>query len=311
MTLPSAWQGAGLLPGLAPARLPAVLQYATARAATGFAAGPSGGAMALAQAVLRSMAARELGLIALSFLALSCLAIGAAALHHPAQDSARERLAPIVAVAKGVGPAVNAGLTTIAGRVLDPAGNPMAGAKLVVLAQGQGAGPDGFKRRDPAPIGTAGTDPLGRYQLQVPRTASSRHEEVAVLAGRPGFGVGWTGLDPDVRRPVADVRLRPERIIHGRLIDLHGRPIEGVAVAVTSMSPVAGPASQGPLADWLDPREMPLWPAPRSLTPRADAPSAASGTDSRSCCPSTTSDSPGNTIRSIPTTHRKRSESWP
>ena len=43
-----------------------------------------------------------------------------------------------------------------------------------------------------------------------------------------GYGVGWVALDPDADQPAADVSLRPEQVIHGRLLDLHGRPVQGV-----------------------------------------------------------------------------------
>ena len=147
--------------------------------------------------------------------------------------------------------------------MLDPAGLPLAGAKVVVVARPRGARIGGaFKRKDPAQVGATESDRAGRYELQVPRTASARQEQVAVLAGAAGFGIGWAGLDPDDGRPTADIRLAPERIIRGRLIDLHGRPVEGAEVAVISIGAAVHGAPQGLLGDWLEPREMPLWPRP-------------------------------------------------
>ena len=47
-----------------------------------------------------------------------------------------------------------------------------------------------------------------------------------------GFGIGWAELDHDADPPVADVRLRPERLIRGRVFDPQGRPARGVAIRV-------------------------------------------------------------------------------
>ena len=103
------------------------------------------------------MAARRLGLIAISWLALGCLALGAIVLRHPSLKDVPDRTAAIggpmraAAAAKGGNPADVDGFTTVAGRVLDPAGHPLAGAKVVVVARPKGARTGAFKRKDPAP----------------------------------------------------------------------------------------------------------------------------------------------------------------
>ena len=55
------------------------------------------------------------------------------------------------------------------------------------------------------------------------------------IALAPGYGVGWVDVDPDDDQPAADISLRPEQVIQGRLFDLQGRPAQGVAVSVAAI----------------------------------------------------------------------------
>jgi RNA polymerase sigma factor (sigma-70 family) len=257
VTLSSAWLGDG------PPPLPAGLPSATARAAARFAAvDPPSAATVLARAVLRSMAAARLGRLALVLLAPAALAIGALVRPRSERAPAPGRIATIGGPARPGREAEDARSIVIAGRVLDPAGHPLAGAELVLLARAKGAGSDGYRRKDPAAAGTAVSDRQGQYRLAVPRISASRHEEVVVAAGAPGFGIGWAGLDPDARRVTADIRLPAERVLRGRLVDPHGRPVAGAEVTVISMGQVVDGRVRGLLADWADPRPMPLRPGP-------------------------------------------------
>ena len=51
----------------------------------------------------------------------------------------------------------------------------------------------------------------------------------------PGYGVGWVTLDPDDDQPAAEISLRPEQVIHGRLFDVQGRPVPDVRISVASI----------------------------------------------------------------------------
>ena len=54
-------------------------------------------------------------------------------------------------------------------------------------------------------------DGSGRFRIELPRTTSARQYGLTVTAMTPGYGFGWTDLDPDADPPVADVTLRNER----------------------------------------------------------------------------------------------------
>ena len=62
-----------------------------------------------------------------------------------------------------------------------------------------------------------------------------------MIALAPGFGPGWLRLDPDAVPPTADITLTPERVVHGRLYDVQGKPVPNVKLSVASIRR-AGPA---------------------------------------------------------------------
>ena len=94
-----------------------------------------------------------------------------------------------------------------------------------------------LSRMSPIPIGDARADQLGRFQLNAPRTASSQYDNFGAVAIAPGYGMGWVKLDPDADQPAADIMLRSEHILQGRLFDVQGRPIPGVVISVWLMRP--------------------------------------------------------------------------
>ena len=125
----------------------------------------------------------------------------------------------------------------VVGRVLDPQGKPVPNAMTMVYAAnkhpGTGGGP--VETMKPAAIGQARSDDSGRFQVDAPRTSSSRHRQIGAVAIAPGFGAGWVEFDPDADRPNADISLWPEQVIQGRLFDVSGRPVQGVEVMVQAI----------------------------------------------------------------------------
>ncbi len=122
----------------------------------------------------------------------------------------------------------------VVGRVLDPDGKPVPGATVAVYARSlvPGRTPTLGLRR---PIGDARTDGSGRFRVDAPRTSSAQYQDCGVVALAPGFGAGWAEFDPDDERPAAEVALRPEQVIQGRLFDLQGRPVPNATVSVGSI----------------------------------------------------------------------------
>jgi hypothetical protein len=70
----------------------------------------------------------------------------------------------------------------------------------------------------------------------VPRVSSARDARFGVVALASGYGVNWVELDPDDEQPSAEIALRPERLIHGQLLDLQGQAAAGVEVVLASLA---------------------------------------------------------------------------
>ena len=103
------------------------------------------------------------------------------------------------------------------------------------------------ERLYPKELGRALSDGAGRFQADVPRTSSSRYDEFGAVALAPGYGAGWVdSLDPDADQPSADITLRPEQVIHGRLFDLQGQPARDVKLSVTAIRRVLPNAPNRP-----------------------------------------------------------------
>jgi RNA polymerase sigma factor (sigma-70 family) len=272
----------GAAPGSrsASASISSHLCHETTRAAMSFAAGQAGAgtgavsATALAQEVLRSILIGKLRLTVVTlFVMAACAGYFARSLSgqdEPGRqpDATRPRAA---AATDGTTQPSAPGRMSVVGYVLDPQGKPVPNAVTMVYAaiKQPGSGPIHEKMR-PSAIGQARTDGSGRFQVDAPRTSSSRHHRMGAVALAPGYGAGWIELDPDTERAVVDISLRPEQVIQGRLLDLIGRPVQGVEVVVQGMGRVIpgnpgtdrGESIEGPWFGWNRRSGLTAWPKP-------------------------------------------------
>src|SRR5262249_10823801 len=108
----------------------------------------------------------------------------------------------------------------VAGRVEDQDNKPVVGARVAVAAYASNGAPQ--------VLGQTKTDAKGRFQLTVKKNDPSH--QVVILAGAKGFGLGWHFVQSPAE---ALIRLQPEQIIRGRLIDLQGQAAAGVRVPVS------------------------------------------------------------------------------
>jgi hypothetical protein len=187
-------------------------------------------------------------------------------------DAARLRLVPLalllITTVAAAQPAPDRMVVT--GCVLDPEGKTVPNATVMVHAALKQPGLGRFGAMSPTAIGRARSDGSGRFRLDAIRTTSARHHRVGAVSLAPGYGAGWVELDPDADRPAADITLRPEQVIEGRLFDLGGRPVRDVEVTVQAMirvvpSPLAPRVpdfAEGPsfLTDRVG--DLPAWPRP-------------------------------------------------
>jgi protocatechuate 3,4-dioxygenase beta subunit len=242
--LPAAVLAAGLSPRSASASVSSSLCDITTRAAIQFAAGQAASPLAasLAREVLKAMFLNKLRIFATTLLILAGVAAGAGYLTHSlaGQDEPMRQPAnrepPVAARPSDTTQRPAPGRMFVLGRVLDPQGKPVPNSMMMVYAASKAQrSDDPYAPMNPSPIGHALSDSSGRFQVEAPRTTSSRHHQFGAIALAPGYGAGWVDLDPDADRPVADITLRPEQLIEGRLFDLNGQPARDVTVFVQMM----------------------------------------------------------------------------
>ncbi len=280
--VPTTGLAAFLLPRPASAEVTSALCEATARVAIAFAA-PEAAARSvsatkwtLAEEVLRSMVVKKLKFLASALLALGAIAAGAGYLSHvPATNvesrstaSSGQAPTPIRAQdqpdpqSKPAGAAP--GRMTVAGRVLDPDGKPMAGVPVDVLGRPRAAWIAAGENVDAFIIlGRGATGQDGRFQLDASRTRATRFFEVYAVAATKGYGLNWSALNPDAEQPAAEIRLRREQPIRGKLIDVSAQPVVGLEIHVAM---VRRPYTTGPIDGirfWEVPADgLQTWPAP-------------------------------------------------
>jgi RNA polymerase sigma factor (sigma-70 family) len=233
LSLPAALLAAGLTASATPAPIPAALISAAVqgglRAVTGQGAAGTAPAV-LAASVLRSMTlARIPGAAAIVLLTAVLLALGAFVLATSARAPQSQTRAPAAPQDQPrprprQASAEDAKTMTIAGRVRDAGGKPVAGAELTVVARGWN-----FAVKEYRVLGKGKTDQDGRFRLTTPRFPSG---EGFLLAGKPGYGLSQQSLNPEAERQEITLRLPREQILRGRLLDLQAQPAAGVQVAV-------------------------------------------------------------------------------
>ncbi|MCI0456279.1 MAG: sigma-70 family RNA polymerase sigma factor [Gemmataceae bacterium] len=121
---------------------------------------------------------------------------------------------------------------TAAGRVLDPDGKPVAGARLYYprWTRQPFASEHEFAV---APCGTTHKD--GRFALTLPRKESRPGQPVALIATADGFGLAWVHLGRTVNKAEIILQLVKDVPIRGRVLNTEGKPIAGVTIHVNEV----------------------------------------------------------------------------
>jgi RNA polymerase sigma factor (sigma-70 family) len=298
---------AGLLGGLlvnqASAAVPAVLTDATLNTVVSLAAGQSVSTpvAALAEGVLQAMFVSKLKSASAVVLMVAAVLLGAGALAHqirvpialatPGEPAAPESTPrtmpdPTAHPAEPPKPADKKELT-VAGRVLDAGGMPLADAPVAVVGSWMPQRRDGNYKQEvrlqgEGVLAQGKTDREGRYRLTVSSIAPPRFHRLHVLASAGGYGLGWRSFSPTTGLLDLELRLKPERIVSGQLVDLNGLPAAGVKGRVIGVNPTeAGAPGEAELearrramagdwrkqegfqfADKLSVKDWPSWPQP-------------------------------------------------
>jgi RNA polymerase sigma factor (sigma-70 family) len=245
--------------GAVTAAVPRALAAATTQAAVGEAA-VSAQVAGLVQGTLLALAPSRWKTIAAAVLVVGLVVLGAAAFaprppaaEEPQAAGTQEPAAPAADEKKEM---------TVRGRVLGADGKPAAGAAVVVLAQPrrQHRGGDRTAYRDDL-LAEGKADAEGRFRLRIPRTSSSKYREVYAVAAAEKHAPAWRRFNPDAEQLEAELKLPPEQVIRGSLVDLQGLPAVGVKVAVSSVGKMVNGQPDGVGLNELSKRGAP-WPEP-------------------------------------------------
>ncbi len=225
-------------PRSASASISPLLCDTTTRAAIHFAAhhavgkAISASATALAQEMLRSMLIHKLKVVSLTVLFIGAVAAGAGLLTRSLAMDGEPKQTPVTTQARKVITArpdvAVPGRMFVTGRVLDPQGKPVARASIEIVGRPRRPVLDSDEISDRfVYMGHSATDSDGRFQLDAARSSSIGFFAAYALAAAPGFGLGWAELNADAEQPAAEMHLRPEQVIRGRLVDIKGQPAAG------------------------------------------------------------------------------------
>jgi RNA polymerase sigma factor (sigma-70 family) len=230
LALPAALVAAKLAPA-AEAAVPLGLAGVTVRAALNGGEAPASGKAAL----LAAGAAGGAGFAGFKWvtaaLVLGCaVAFGAVALAQqegPARIPATgAQTAPLPGVPQKKQPAPAPKGVSVSRRVLGSDGKPLVGAEVALLGRLR---PSPQKPNHVYEVVAQGkTDAEGRFRLVRKDVPATAFYHLDVLAGAKGHGLGWLRVSGEGVQDDTDLRLEPERILRGRLIDLQGLPAAGV-----------------------------------------------------------------------------------
>lgn len=178
---------------------------------------------------------------------LGTLAVGAGVLARreppaPPVDTPRAEAAKATADKPASGP------VRVRGRVLDPDGKPVQGARLYWprLPKTEPRSQEDMEKIDFAE--RAKTDADGRFHFELPRSdIPPEGPGVCLVAAADGYGVDGVYLPKNDPAPEVTLRLVKDHPIEGRIINTEGKPLAGVNVFIW----VVGKMRQERLDDFL------------------------------------------------------------
>ena len=240
----------------APAAVSAALVSATVRGATVFSTSQAGGTLlsgkvtALVEGVSKTMWLTNYQIVGIVLVAGLLAAGGGAWLGRDnatrpaepppaqgAQPGAKKQSPAAARAPRGEGEADAGQAIAVTGRVVDPDGKPVAGARLywphVAREQPLSETDIEFPER-----GT--TDARGGFRFKLPASdVTSIRQRSSVVAAADGYGIGGAKLPEDDKAADLTIRLVKDRPIKGRILNTEGKPLEGVQVIAASVFPRA------------------------------------------------------------------------
>jgi RNA polymerase sigma factor (sigma-70 family) len=268
LALPAVFLAAGLIPHTASA-LPPLWATVSARAAARAALGtPAGGCLAesaasLADGTFSKLSGLSVKTVAVGLLA-GVLALGVGFFGHQVLAQRSPEATTRAAAAKSVPPMPppeDKTPTLLTGRVTDAGGKAVAGAQVTVVGRFKSANRGGdFSEKAPRVLGEVKTDGDGKFRLAARRGALDDVAGITVFARAAGTSLGWYNFETKARRTDVQIKLLPDEVIRGRLVDLQGLPAASVRVYVSYVGQSRDGQFDG-ISYRQSPRQVPQWPA--------------------------------------------------
>ncbi len=273
VTLSAALSAPLLADAATQAGLPPLLIARTVRAGLASAMGQTTGALiseqveSLAQCGVGSLLTKKASIAIV--LLLSLIAGIGGSLAHRAVPSGTRAKVPATPPPQSP-PARNASMdhaVEIKGRVLDPDGKPVAGARLFLL-------PDSTRKKADA-IVRGRTDKEGRFGFTAKPTIFDSKGKTTLAATADGFGPDWVEVTTNHKDAITLRLVKDDMPIRGRVLDLEGKPVANVRVHVENLH-------QADLNWWLKEQKhgrvyYPIWIKPAALDMPAQALTGADG----------------------------------
>jgi RNA polymerase sigma factor (sigma-70 family) len=252
VSLPAALCAADLFREAAAAAVPIGLAKLTARAA--LAGAVSARAVALAEGGQTPMALSKgktilavAAALALAFASVGLWVRGMLRTDPPLEDgrsapaAPRSRPVPAPQVARQKKTARDGKKITVSGRVLDPQGKPVRGARVFALDRPARVfrSPEEFS---PKLAGETKTDRRGRFRLRVGLPGGQPpppplHPLPLICVRARGYGLGVEPVTNKARTKTLVIRLPREQVLRARFLnDMTGKPVQGLVVKVASFA---------------------------------------------------------------------------
>jgi len=122
------------------------------------------------------------------------------------------------------------------GRIVDSNDKPIGGVKVAAAGMRINTERGGSISLSSEILAETTTAQDGGFQLQFTPTTAKTHRRLDLLARADGLGLGWKELNrEDAEDGGVTIKLLPEELLRGRLVDIDGQPIEGVECHVKAM----------------------------------------------------------------------------
>jgi RNA polymerase sigma factor (sigma-70 family) len=241
------------------AAVSAPLVASTVQAASLFATGQAGVAgvvsanvAGLVEGVSQAMLLTKLKIATVFLVTVGVLAAGAGAMvprerTAPPPDAQEAANRPARVEQQPATPPPAAGTVVVSGQVLDPDGQPVAGARLY-WPRVPKEEPRSEEDIEIPQRATTGAD--GRFRFELPRSDLRPDWRLGVVATADGHGVAGARLPAGDESAEQTLRLVKDLAIQGRILTTEGKPLAGLRVSVVSLFPSAPEQLEAFLTDW-------------------------------------------------------------